>query len=153
MSTFYDSPNDYRNYLCHYGVPNMKRPHGLKYKKRGGSLREHRLNQVYKNDFRNNKRDEYETLVNEEHRQRSNNSENRIDTVQERSEIKRRREEQMQLERQREDERLSGSKSSLAKLGRNKKRLQSLVDQINPDKNKEHRHIYYESVRRKRKGR
>lgn len=24
MSTFYESPNDYRNYLCHYGVKGMK---------------------------------------------------------------------------------------------------------------------------------
>lgn len=24
MSTFYDSPNDYRNYLCHYGVKGMR---------------------------------------------------------------------------------------------------------------------------------
>lgn len=31
MGTFY-SKNDYRNYLAHYGVKNMKRPHGLKYK-------------------------------------------------------------------------------------------------------------------------
>lgn len=46
MSTFYDAPNDYRNYLCHYGIKGMNRPHGLKYKKRGSSLREHRLNQV-----------------------------------------------------------------------------------------------------------
>ena len=24
MSTFYDAPNDYRNYLCHYGVKGMR---------------------------------------------------------------------------------------------------------------------------------
>ena len=36
MSTFYDSPNDYRNYLCHYGVKGMK-------------WRHHRRSQMQKN--------------------------------------------------------------------------------------------------------
>jgi hypothetical protein len=43
MSTFYDAPNDYRNYLCHYGVK------GMKWRKRiGQTLREHRLEQARK---------------------------------------------------------------------------------------------------------
>lgn len=58
MSTFYESPNDYRNYLCHYGVPNMKRPHGLKYKKRGGSLRAHRLEQARKVGLRDSREED-----------------------------------------------------------------------------------------------
>lgn len=36
MSTFYDAPNDYRNYLCHYGVKGMK-------------WRKHRRSQMNKN--------------------------------------------------------------------------------------------------------
>ena len=36
MSTFYESPNDYRNYLCHYGVKGMK-------------WRNHRRSQMQKN--------------------------------------------------------------------------------------------------------
>ena len=41
MSTFYESPNDYRNYLCHYGVKGMRwRNHKSK------SLRDNRLAQM-----------------------------------------------------------------------------------------------------------
>lgn len=120
MSTFYDAPNDYRNYLCHYGVPNMKRPHGLKYKKRGTSLRAHRLEQVRKSisgremtedqHEREDQRRRDETSAERDRQHRinendSNHSANRnaqtIADIEARRQEKIRREQELQAERER----------------------------------------------------
>ena len=118
MSTFYDSPNDYRNYLCHYGVKGMKRPSGLKYKTRGGkTLREHRLEQARKTINRDDLEQEVyrhvqDRRVETEHTKPERERQDRIAVQNSRREEKEREEEIRAEERRREEERRANSHRS-----------------------------------------
>lgn len=158
MSTFYDSPNDYRNYLCHYGVKRMNRPHGLKYKKRGGSLRAHRLEQVRKVYPWDRVRE-----VNDENRARHEEREaaDRRSSGEEYNqyrEDKLRRQEQIETERQREQERIAGMKARGQTVTSNVKKNQNLLRQVGAldDSSNNHRMVGLMNqrgrVRRRRHG-
>lgn len=172
MSTFYDAPNDYRNYLCHYGVPNMKRPHGLKYKKRGTSLREHRLNQAktvtrQEAEQRRADQEEHERLA-REHEARINNRRARrhqdLEETDRRREAdriaaerhdekKRRQQEQLEFEMQREAERRANTKGGNQSLSGDKKHLQNLINQTGVVTPGRHQAMYYQQQIRNRRRR
>lgn len=162
MSTFYDAPNDYRSYLCHYGVPNMKRPHGLKYKKRGTSLREHRLNQVKtatRQELEQRRSDQEHERLAREHEARINNrtAERHHDfeatnrrreadriAAESHDEKKRRQQEQLEFEMQREAERRANTKGGNQSLSGNRKRLQNLINQTGVVTPGRHQAMYYQ---------
>lgn len=171
MSTFYDSPNDYRNYLCHYGVPNMKRPHGLKYKKRGGSLRAHRMEQARKvsgglrgldeeRERRLREREEARQIANEHSTQDHANRAERSDReaylreVQRHDEEKRRQQEILEEHMRQEAERRANTKGGSA--NDNSKRMQNFANQIGIMTRGRHQAMYHqqqiENRRRRRHG-
>lgn len=124
MSTFYESPNDYRNYLMHYGVK------GMKWRKGRKSLREHRIEQAIKAYPWNRVRE-----VNDENRARHEEREaaDRRSSGEEYNqyrENKLRRQEQIETERQREQERIAGMKAHGQTVAPNAKRIQNLLRQV-----------------------
>lgn len=125
MSTFYDSPNDYRNYLCHYGVKGMKWRN-----RRKTSLRAHRLEQarkVYPWDRVREANDENRTRHEERESadRRSSGEEYRQSR-----EDKIHRQEQIETERQREQERIAGMKGRGQTVASNVKKNQNLLRQV-----------------------
>lgn len=173
MSTFYDSPNDYRNYLCHYGVPNMKRPHGLKYKKRGGSLRAHRLEQARKvsgglrgldeeRERRLREREETRQISNEHsvqdhaHRAERSDREAYVRESQKHDEEKRRQQEIIEEHMRREAEQRANTKGGNNRIGGNSKIVQNLTNQLGIMTRGRHQAMYYqqqiENRRRRRHG-
>lgn len=161
MSTFYDSPNDYRNYLCHYGVKGMKRPHGLKYKKRGISLREHRLDQVLRirktgalqdmNEDRDRRiresRAESHSRASEDHRTEE------ISRARAHDDEKRRQQEILEEHMRQEAERRASTKGDNQSLSGDKKRLQNLVNQTGVITPGRHQAMYYQQQIRNRRRR
>ena len=124
MSTF-EAPNDYRNYLCHYGVKGMKWRN-----RRSTSLRAHRLEQARKLYPWDRVRE-----VNDENRARHEEREaaDRRSSGEEYNqyrENKLRRQEQIETERQREQERIAGMKAHGQAVTSNIKRNQNLMRQV-----------------------
>lgn len=117
MSTFYDSPNDYRNYLCHYGVK------GMKWRKGRKSLREHRIEQVRKTINAEELTGEHENRVRQRETERRNNEDHHeSDTEQARrsqieNNINAAREEKIRRERQIQEERDHNRKRNITPTG------------------------------------
>lgn len=158
MSTFYDAPNDYRNYLCHYGVPNMKRPHGLKYKKRGSSLREHRLNQVRKTGAIQDMDEERDRRIRESraesHSQASEDHRyEEIARARAHDDEKRRRQEILNEHMRRETEERANTKGGNQSLSGDKKRLQNLINQTGVVTPGRHQAMYYQQQIKNRRRR
>jgi hypothetical protein len=157
MSTFYDSPNDYRNYLCHYGVKGMKWRN-----RRNTSLRAHRLEQARKvypwdrvrevNDENRARHEEREAADRRSNRRSSGEEYNQY------REDKLRRQEQIETERQREQERIAGMKARGQTVTSNVKKNQNLLRQVGAldDSSNNHRMVGLMNqrgrVRRRRHG-
>ena len=122
MSTF-EAPNDYRNYLCHYGVK------GMKWRKRK-TLREHRLDQVRKiingREMREDhheseeqrRRDETSAERDRQHRVNENDSNHSANrNAQTIADIEARRQEKIRRERQIQDERDRNRKRNIEPTG------------------------------------
>ena len=117
MSTFYESPNDYRNYLCHYGVK------GMKWRKGRKTLRDHRIEQVRKTINSEELTGEHENRIRQRETERRNNEgHHEADTEQaRRSQIENNinavREEKIRRERQIQDERDRNRKRNIEPTG------------------------------------
>lgn len=116
MSTF-EAPNDYRNYLCHYGVK------GMKWRKGRKTLRDHRIEQVRKTINSEELTGEHENRIRQRETERRNNEgHHEADTEQtRRSQIENNinavREEKIRRERQIQDERDRNRKRNIAPTG------------------------------------